>query len=115
MGTWNTNNQLALKVALGNTVANLVGLAVYTGATTISGAYTHVTGACLANQAGTFYVDGSYDATNWDGQITTAYVANDPMAFKVPLVLPYFRIRFVNGAAAQGSFALYWYGAVFGS
>ncbi len=78
-------------------------------------AVTYVAGSVTADQAGTLYVDYSDDGTNVARTTTllafapnTAGTANaDTPDYPVSIPTRYFRFRYVNGATAQGSFALY--------
>lgn len=67
----------------------------------------NISGMVFADQAGTVYIEQSADGVNWD--ISTSYpvTANNGKGFNEPLYGPYVRIRYVNGATAQGTFRLY--------
>lgn len=95
------------KTMLASTAVPLAGLASYTSPVFPSDTMQRVTGICQANQAGTLAVEFSADGTNFYGQTSTAYAANDPLNFDVKITAPYFRVKFTNGAVAQGSFNLF--------
>lgn len=65
-----------------------------------------IVGIAFADQAGTVYVDQSNDGTNWDLSSSFAVAANTGAGFSVELVAPNWRLRYTNGAAAQGTFRL---------
>ena len=60
-----------------------------------------------SNATGTFFFEFSPDGTNWDVSVSIAVTS--PITF-VPqflrVVLPYFRVRYVNGGIAQTSFRM---------
>jgi len=67
--------------------------------------------SCKSNQAGTLYFDFSNDNTNWDtfptnGFTVSAGIHEFHTAVKGPR---YFRVRYVNGSAAQEYLRLYTY------
>lgn len=66
-----------------------------------------ITGAVFSNVGGTLHVEQSGDGTNWDVDDTVAVAAGVGTKFTLELVLPYVRLRYVNGATAQTSFRLY--------
>jgi len=79
-------------------------------------AVNFVSGSVYADEAGTLYVDFSDDGTNVYGTSattlaftsTTAGTANgQTLPYPVEIPTRYFRFRYVNGAAAQGTFQLY--------
>jgi len=80
--------------------------ATYTGAAFSVESYGKIIGVCLADQAGTLYIDQRSDGTNWDSRETLAYVANDPMGFCVEVMGNEARIVFTNGGVAQTIFRL---------
>lgn len=77
---------------------------VYTGATLLSDTYDSVIGAVFSDQAGTAFVDQSLDGTNWDIPTSIAVTGGTGTSISVPLIAPYFRIRYVNGATPQTVF-----------
>jgi len=77
---------------------------------TDSSAYTrYIVGSAYADQPGTLYVEQSPDGTNWDIVDSYSVSAGAGLKFSVEKVLPYARVRFVNGATAQTVFRLYVY------
>jgi len=78
--------------------------------TTDSSVYTRfICGSVYADQPGTLYVEQSPDGTNWDLVDSYSVSAGTGLKFSVEKVLPYARVRFVNGATAQAVFRLYMY------
>ena len=71
-----------------------------------SDTYDSIVGSVFADQTGTLYVEQSFDGTNWDVSKSIAVTASAGQAINEPLVAPYFRARYVNGATAQGAFRL---------
>jgi len=69
----------------------------------------YICGSVYADQAGTLYVEQSPDGTNWDLVDSYSVSAGTGLRFSVEKVLPYARVRFVNGATAQTTFRLYVY------
>lgn len=65
--------------------------------------YQFIRGGCLMDQNGTLYVEFSPHGINWIAQMQHNYVANNPLAFKVSVVCPFCRVRFVNGIVNQTS------------
>lgn len=67
----------------------------------------YIVGSVISDQAGTIYIEQSADGTNWD--ISTSYDvgADDGKGFKEDALLPYARIRYVNGGTDQGTFRLH--------
>jgi hypothetical protein len=77
---------------------------------TDSSAYTrYICGSVYADQPGTLYVEQSPDGTNWDLVDSYSVSAGTGLKFSIEKVLPYARVRFVNGATAQTVFRLYVY------
>jgi hypothetical protein len=68
-----------------------------------------IVGSVFANQAGTLYIEQSPDNTNWDIVDSFSVSANVGLGFSVEKVVPYARVRYVNGATAQTVFRLYVY------
>jgi hypothetical protein len=66
-------------------------------------------GSVFADQAGTLYIEQSPDNTNWDVVDSFSVSANAGLGFSVEKVVPYIRVRYVNGATAQTVFRLYAY------
>jgi hypothetical protein len=81
--------------------------ATYTSGTLVTDRADNISGSVFADQTGTIFIEQSHDGQNWD--ISTEYPisASDGKGFSEALYAPYVRIRYVNGAAAQGAFRLY--------
>jgi hypothetical protein len=71
------------------------------------GAADHITGSVYSDQAGDIYIEQSADGTNFDISSTYAITADDGKGFKEEVLLPYIRVRYVNGATDQTAFRLY--------
>jgi hypothetical protein len=95
---------------LGSDNTPLAPSASFVGPTTFYEGFHAVSGLCEADQDGVLMIEYSPDGTNWYGETSTQYIANDRLNFSVLITTPYWRIRFVNGINAQGSFNIYWYG-----
>lgn len=65
-----------------------------------------IVGSAFSNQAGTLYIEQSYDSANWDVSTSVAIAAADGSGFSEELVAPYVRLRYVNGGTNQGTFRL---------
>jgi hypothetical protein len=115
------NNPIATAQTGKQSVANssttpLTGGATFTGAGEFTGC-SDVMVSCFADAAGTLYLDFSPDGTNWgafptNGFVLTASVHEFHIARKGPR---YFRVRLVNGSAAQSILRLYCYCGTFGN
>lgn len=93
-----------------SSTAALSGGATFTG-TGEQNSAPDVMVSCKADAAGTLYFDFSVDGTNWEtfpssGFVVAAGIHEFHTAVKGPR---YFRVRLVNGAAAQTSLRLYTY------
>lgn len=66
-----------------------------------------ITGTIFADQTGTLYIEQSNDGTNWDLSTSVAVAASTGKGFKEELYAPHVRLRYVNGATAQGAFRVY--------
>lgn len=67
-----------------------------------------VSGSVFSDQPGTLYVEQSFNnGTNWDVSVAINVVANAGQGFNQPLEAPVARLRYVNGATAQGVFRLF--------
>lgn len=98
-----------------DTATNLAAGATFTGTTRDLGtaAGTRTSGVAkfqalaIADQAGTMRLEFSRDGTTWRrGTVDTAVAANTPALVSIPVLARYFRVIYVNGATAQGSFML---------
>jgi len=97
-------------ISTNSSTTPLGGSATFTG-TGEQNEYPDVMVSCFADQAGTLYFDFSVDGTNWrtfptSGFAVTANIHEFHTALKGPR---HFRVRFVNGSSAQGTFQLYTY------
>ncbi len=79
----------------------------YTSGTIYTGRSDYIAGSAFSNQGGTLYVEQSMDDVNWDISKSFAIVGGTGQGFSETINLPYARVRFVNGATAQGSFRIY--------
>ena len=99
---------------LGSTTTPLGGAGIFIGAThsQAAGGYNTVRGTCTANQAGTLMIAMSGNGgTNFDGTVEYNLAANETLMFSVDITAPHFHIVYTNGAAAQATFRLYWFGS----
>ena len=88
------------------TTTPLLTSGVFTSGTLITDTYDRAVGSVFADQAGTLYVEQSFDGTNWDISKSISVTASAGQAFSEELVAPYFRARYVNGGTDQGAFRL---------
>lgn len=65
-----------------------------------------VAGSVFADQEGTIYIEQSADGVNWDISTSYSVTASDGKGFNESLLLPYWRIRYVNGSEDQENFRL---------
>jgi len=100
---WTTGRENSLNLLETNSTPLLGGTA-YTTATFEVQDYAYLIGSVLADQAGTLFAEFSEDGSTWPASANVVYNASDPLGWKVPVLAPYSRFRFVNGVAAQGSF-----------
>lgn len=83
----------------------LTGGASWTSATqTVTAEGNGLTFFCIADQNGTVYLEESTDNVNWTVTASSPYVANVPFAEQHVAHSLYFRVKFTNGASAQGTF-----------
>lgn len=101
-----TDIQRILRTQAVLTTTALGSSATYTGDTLDARAYRYITGRAFADQAGTLYVEHSDDGTTWDVSDTIAVAASTVVVFEKLCYLYYLRLRYVNGATAQGTFRL---------
>jgi hypothetical protein len=68
---------------------------------------SEINGSVFADQSGTLYIEQSPDGTNWD--VSTEYIVptGDGRGFSEEILLPYTRVRYLNGGTAQMVFRLY--------
>lgn len=74
--------------------------------------FRYISGICKSDQDGSLYIEFSHDGTNFYGEESYSYSANESLAFQVPSCAIYSRIRFLNGPTAQGSFNLIYYASM---
>lgn len=65
-----------------------------------------VDGSVYADKAGKIYIEQSQDGSHWDISASYEIEEEDGKGFSEPLVLPYWRIRYVNGSDDQGAFRI---------
>lgn len=76
------------------------------GATSVH-RYSKFNAFAFADQAGTMRIEMSNDNTTWRrATVDTAVTANTPVFLSVPIMTRYYRVVYVNGAAAQTAFML---------
>lgn len=68
--------------------------------------FDSIVGTVYADQAGTIYIEQSPDGTNWDVSTSYNISASNGNGFTESIVAPYWRVKYTNGAAAQGTFRL---------
>ena len=84
----------------------LVANAVYSSGTLQTSGDDRVIGLIFSSGNGTLYVEQSSDGANWDLSKSVAVVGGTGQGYSEELLAPYYRIRFVNGAADQTAFRL---------
>lgn len=78
----------------------------YTSPTFNTDRYSEIDGAVFADQAGNIFIEQSGNGTNWDVSTTYAVTASTGKFFSEKVVLPFFRVRYVNGGTGQGTFRI---------
>lgn len=69
--------------------------------------YREIVGTCFADQNGQLLFEFSADGINFDASGTLGYIANDKMGIPlIACIAPYLKVKFTNGAVAQGTFRL---------
>lgn len=91
---------------LNSTAATLGGGATYTGTKEDVTQYGFVTVFVFADVPGTLYIDFSTDGSAWDLTRSYPISASTPDGHETPVFSQYMRVRYENGAVAQGSFRL---------
>jgi hypothetical protein len=66
-----------------------------------------LTGTVFADQNGQLIIEQSGDGQNWDINITANVTANVGEAIDIEVIGQFFRVRYVNGTAAQTVFRLF--------
>lgn len=80
--------------------------ATFTGTFEDTLQYPTVSVVVFANQAGSLIIEWSTDGTNVDANDTFSILASTGKQFSFGAMARYFRVRYVNGAVAQGAFRL---------
>jgi len=65
-----------------------------------------ITGAVFADKGGTLHIEQSADGVHWDVSADYEIESKDGKGFTEELVLPYWRLRYVNGSEAQEEFRI---------
>lgn len=89
-----------------STSTALTGSATFTSDAQPAAPYSSLVIAAKTDQDGTLYVDFSPDSTNWDSTLTFAVNASINEVHRLTITRPFFRVRYVNGPAAQSYFRL---------
>lgn len=92
-----------------DTTTALSGAATYTGTSRDAGSTNtmrYFTAHFYADQEGTSYVQNSVDGTNWVTVAKASLTALEPVTMRVDVMARYHRVLHINGASAQGSFAV---------
>lgn len=74
---------------------------------TLSDRADRIVGSAFSDQAGTLYIEQSFDGTNWDISTSITITASDGKGFSEELVAPNIRLRYTNGGTNQGEFRLF--------
>jgi hypothetical protein len=93
-------------ISLSNTSTALGAGATYTGTNGACNKFSYIKGTCKTDQAGTLYIDQAGDGSNYDNVDTIAVAAGVGIGFKLAVVGARIRVRYTNGAVAQGYFRL---------
>lgn len=101
-------DQYPFKVTLSPATTTLAGAGTYTSDAMLS-KRDGIAFQCFSDVAGTVFLDLSIDGTNWDSTFPVngfAVAAGVPEVHTARVFGRYFRVRYVNGAAAQSVFRL---------
>lgn len=95
----------------------LLANATWTSPPRMSNLEDNVAGIVAADQAGSLVIEQSFDpraeavatagSANWTTTATVAVSAADNKTFSTPLVAPFWRVKYTNGATNQGSFRIF--------
>jgi hypothetical protein len=85
----------------------LAGSGTYVSGTLLPDLSERINGSVFADQIGTLYVEESPDNVNWDVSKSFSVVAGTGQGFSEIVLLPYLRLRYVNGGTAQGSLRIF--------
>lgn len=91
---------------IANTQVPLTANSVWTGQIE-AGLADRITGSVFADQAGTIFIEQSGDQTNWDISTSYAISANNGSGIEEDVLLPWVRIRYVNGSTDQTIFRIF--------
>lgn len=93
---------------LDRTVTELGNAGVYTGDFKSTEGFGKIVGSVLADQTGTLHIEQSQDASTVHHRTSYTISANDPDngGYAIDVVAPWVRMRYVNDATPQTSFAL---------
>jgi hypothetical protein len=85
--------------------------ATFTGTGRDSGAavtsqYSKIRALAASDQSGNLYLEQSPDNSTWYTTKTIALTGGTPVTLEDGLIQRYWRVRYVNGGTAQGSFRL---------
>ena len=92
-----------------DSAAALAANATFTGTSRDAGStvgYGVFYASAFSDQAGTFFIDKSTDATTWRAAAQAAVTANVPVEITAHITTRYVRVRFLNGATLQTAFLL---------
>lgn len=92
-----------------DTVTALAAGATFTGTSrdiTAAPTYQRMVAQAFANVAGTLFIERSADGTTWFPAAQRDVLANIPAEAECFITARFYRVRFLNGAAAQTSFSL---------
>lgn len=106
---FSTNGNIVITgtVDTGNsTTTPLLSAATFTGTSRDVSAYSSVIVSCLADVAGTLYIEFSINGTNWDSSLSFTVSAATNEVHRVTVTRQYFRIRYVNNGTNQTYFRL---------
>lgn len=97
-------------MAFAGTSTALTGNSTYTGPTFTADRDDSIVGSVASDQSGSLFIEQSADGINWDIRTTTNITgsgsAGTGTIINTALVLPFWRVRYTNGATNQGSFRL---------
>lgn len=86
----------------------LAGAGVFTTGTMQVGLSDSIVGSVFADQDGTVFVEQSGDGDNWDVSAQYVYsAAGGGRGLNEVALLPYVRVRYVNGATPQTAFRIF--------
>lgn len=59
-----------------------------------------------SDQSGTLYVDHSSDGATWSAAGQASLTGGTPISLNIPTCAQWYRVRYINGATAQGTFTI---------